>query len=397
MRRGVPRRQGHRLECRLVLRAALPHRHPRRGARRDPAGERARRAAADRRARRRGEDGGGDLHRRLEPRRHPARRRVPDAHRHTANMQNWTNAGDKASVTVAPRDERDHPPLEPDERRLARRVDHDDLHTAQVDCYYDSGGATFTPTHRARLRPRLLRLAAELLRDRRFRRCASARMVVTGGTCPDPYFVYRPTGRAPRASARRSISAPIAVGNIAITRLGADLRRASARTTLDPIMTAGHGHDRVAAGRFDRSRPTPARSRFALRRGARERPGPHRHQRRRRARTAAATLASGPSTADSRPADVSGNDDISGPIRSVTIWNGDTSGSDCSWQTCNVAAGPWANSFVSGSTAPALHRRPGRGRGLDERLATASSRCASRRTRAPAGQATRRRSIASRA
>jgi hypothetical protein len=44
----------------------------------------------------------------------------------------------------------------------------------------------------------------------------------------------------------------------------------------------------------------------------------------------------------------SGNDDISGPIRAVTIWNGDTSGSDCSWQTC--AGPPYANAFVQGST-----------------------------------------------
>jgi hypothetical protein len=263
----------------------------------------------------------------------------------TGNMQNWTSSTSKAMVTIAPQTSAI---ILLSSRASGVSIDQTTMTTAQicnqqqVECYADSGGGTFTPsTGLAFIRgystsPVCCTSADVQARAVRF---------VSGGTCSDPYLVYRPTSPCTvrmRATMDFGPAGYVPVGSIAIRAYKTatnTCQGGSAFTGMTPV--SGNTEWQVDLSVAADLGAVPMSLCARVTAGA-------------AGQINGRTCGNGSNACEFIFNNVhqafSGNDDVSGPIRSVQIWNGDTTGSDCYWATCAVGPGPWANSFVSGTT-----------------------------------------------
>jgi hypothetical protein len=267
----------------------------------------------------------------------------------TGNMQNWSNSTSQAMVTVAPRTSAI---ILLSSRSSGVSIDPSTMTTAQicaqpqVECYHDAGGATFTPTTGLAFvrgysnTPSCCASAPPQARAVRF---------VSGGTCADPYFVYRPAGGC---TARLHATMDFGGGAVPVGRI--TLRGFLTATNTCPN-NGGFAMPAVGAGNTEFEGTSSAiaadlgpvaMSLCAEVRANGSGPDPQ--------VVNGLTCSNGGSNLCKFPINnvhqaYSGNDDFSGPIRSVKVWNGDTTGSDCNWATC-AGTGPYANAFETGST-----------------------------------------------
>lgn len=266
----------------------------------------------------------------------------------SGGLSNWSNAADKASVTMPSSSKRVSAVILLSSRESGVSLSGTTAticNQAQVDCYYDEGGATFTPsTGLAFVRgyattPTCCTTAIPQVRAVRF---------VSGGTCANPYFVYRPS-----AACSVRVRVTMDYGTIAASRI-----TLKAQTTAECPKNLNNPNASAVTGNTEWQQDVTGITADAgpvgiyLCTEVRDN-GP-----------GAAPVINGQTCTNSNPCSyalegsgttaglvhqvVSGNDDTSGPVRGLTIWNGDTSGSECYWATCTGTR--YANAFQQGST-----------------------------------------------